>query len=308
MRSSIRSDADSRLPGCAAGRERRRLQGRAAPARRGAARPRPTSRRSARSPMSPRSSARTAPSPGSDSSDCGRRRGRVSPPCSSAPGSLRPAVDLDTIAFALAPRLNAAGRVGEALEAARLLLAETAEEARDPRRCARDRQPDATRPDGHRRRRGPRARRRRTRIARRRSSAAPWPVGIIGLVAARLAEDRARPAVVGTELGDTIRASCRSDGTVDLARPRSRSAPTSSRATAATPAPPASSSRRRAGRSSSSGSRRSPRRASRRTRGPSCASISPCRALDVDYRLLRELGGLRRTVRATPSRSSRSSV
>jgi single-stranded-DNA-specific exonuclease len=45
----------------------------------------------------------------------------------------------------------------------------------------------------------------------------PWPVGIVGLVAARLAEDRARPAVVGAELGDTIRASCRSDGSVDLA-------------------------------------------------------------------------------------------
>ena len=44
-----------------------------------------------------------------------------------------------------------------------------------------------------------------------------WPVGIIGLVAARLAEDRARPAVVGTDIGDTIRASCRSDGSVDLA-------------------------------------------------------------------------------------------
>ena len=38
-------------------------------------------------------------------------------------------VDLETVGFVLAPRLNAAGRVGEALDAARLLLAETAEEA-----------------------------------------------------------------------------------------------------------------------------------------------------------------------------------
>jgi single-stranded-DNA-specific exonuclease len=44
----------------------------------------------------------------------------------------------------------------------------------------------------------------------------PWPVGIVGLVAARLAEDRSRPAVVGAELGDVVRASCRSDGSVDL--------------------------------------------------------------------------------------------
>ena len=44
----------------------------------------------------------------------------------------------------------------------------------------------------------------------------PWSVGIVGLVAARLAEDRGRPAVVGAELGDVVRASCRSDGSLDL--------------------------------------------------------------------------------------------
>src|SRR4029077_13247391 len=44
----------------------------------------------------------------------------------------------------------------------------------------------------------------------------PWGVGIVGLVAARLAEDRGRPAVVGADLGDSIRASCRSDGILDL--------------------------------------------------------------------------------------------
>jgi len=44
----------------------------------------------------------------------------------------------------------------------------------------------------------------------------PWPVGIVGLVASRLVEDHDRPAVVGADLGDVIRASCRSDGRLDL--------------------------------------------------------------------------------------------
>ena len=44
-----------------------------------------------------------------------------------------------------------------------------------------------------------------------------WPVGVIGLVAGRLAEERGRPAVVGTELDGVIRASCRSAGGFDLA-------------------------------------------------------------------------------------------
>jgi single-stranded-DNA-specific exonuclease len=124
-------------------------------------------------------------------------------------------VTLDTVSFALAPRLNAAGRVGEALVAARLLLADDRDEAsghaesleaanrtrRDlmavavaEARALVEREPD-----------------RPATIVR-----GPWAVGIVGLVAARLAEDRSRPAVVGAELGPTVRASCRSDGTVDL--------------------------------------------------------------------------------------------
>ena len=125
------------------------------------------------------------------------------------------AVDLDTIAFAIAPRLNAAGRVGEAMEAARLLLSDDADEAAvhaEALEVANQSRRDLT----------------VTAVAEARALVAadpdrpasivrgPWPVGIVGLVAARLAEDRARPAVVGAELGDTIRASCRSDGSVDL--------------------------------------------------------------------------------------------
>ena len=132
-------------------------------------------------------------------------------------GRIAPAdVDLETIAFTLAPRLNAAGRVGEALEAARLLLAEDATEATvhaDALEAANQARRDLT----------------TTAVAEARALVAEmpdrpasivkglWPVGIVGLVAARLAEDRARPAVVGADLGDTIRASCRSDGSLDLA-------------------------------------------------------------------------------------------
>jgi single-stranded-DNA-specific exonuclease len=131
-------------------------------------------------------------------------------------------VDLETIAFTLAPRLNAAGRVGEALDAARLLLApdpieagaladalETANRSRrDMTRVAVD---EARLAVGLREDDG------------RAGSGEPailvrgdWPVGIIGLVASRLAEDLARPAVVGANLGDFVRGSCRSDGQLDL--------------------------------------------------------------------------------------------
>ena len=125
------------------------------------------------------------------------------------------AVDLETVSFAIAPRLNAAGRVGEALEAARLLLAEDPLEA-------------ATHADALEAANLTRRDLMKAAVAEARAAIdgtavdaatvirGPWSVGIVGLVAARLAEDRGRPAVVGADLGDVVRASCRSDGSLDL--------------------------------------------------------------------------------------------
>jgi single-stranded-DNA-specific exonuclease len=125
-------------------------------------------------------------------------------------------VDLESLAFVVAPRLNAAGRVGEALEAANLLLTDDAAEAEAL--AARLETANAARRELM-----------RQAIAEARTAvdavdAAPatvvhgaWPVGIVGLIAGRLAEERGLPAVVGAELGDVIRASCRSDGTLHLA-------------------------------------------------------------------------------------------
>ena len=134
-----------------------------------------------------------------------------------AAARLEPAnVDLETLAFAVAPRLNAAGRVGEAFDAARLLLAEDAEEATTL--AAVLDAANATRRDLL-----------RTAIAEARTSPdavddapativrGPWPVGIVGLVASRLAEERRRPAIVGADLGEFVRASCRSGGELHLA-------------------------------------------------------------------------------------------
>jgi single-stranded-DNA-specific exonuclease len=124
------------------------------------------------------------------------------------------ALDLETVSFALAPRLNAAGRMGEALQAAQLLLAEDSAEATrhaEALEIANLARRDLTRTAVAE------ARDRLTGMAEAASVVhGPWPVGIVGLVAARLVEDRGRPAVVGADLGDVIRASCRSDGSLDL--------------------------------------------------------------------------------------------
>jgi single-stranded-DNA-specific exonuclease len=143
-------------------------------------------------------------------------------------------VDLEDIGFALAPRLNAAGRVGEAARAARLLLADDRDEAdrlADEIEAANRERRDLT----------------RTALAEARQALgleappdegeeslegggpgtmAPtggrlppalvvrggWPVGIIGLVAGRLSEETGRPAVVACavdEEGGLLRGSCR---------------------------------------------------------------------------------------------------
>jgi single-stranded-DNA-specific exonuclease len=151
------------------------------------------------------------------------------------------AVDIETVGFVLAPRLNAAGRVGEALDAANLLLAATPEQAeslataletanttrRDLMRSAiaearaglglpdpaqapgQQTLPGAVPSEDVQVGGGPGA---PAVIVR-----GPWSVGIIGLVAGRLAEETGRPAVVGTVVGDVIRASCRGDGRLNLA-------------------------------------------------------------------------------------------
>ena len=125
-------------------------------------------------------------------------------------------VDLETVGFAIAPRLNAASRMGEATDAANLLLTDDPDEA--DRLAERLESTNAERRDLT-----------RTAVAEARAAVGEpngeaatviqgaWPVGIVGLVAARLADDHGRPAVVGSDLGGTIRASCRSDGRLDLA-------------------------------------------------------------------------------------------
>jgi single-stranded-DNA-specific exonuclease len=159
-------------------------------------------------------------------------------------------LNLDDIGFAIAPRLNAAGRMGDASRAARLLLStdpdEAAKLAEEVEKANLDRreitrrsllearhelglgpEPDAPAPahaavdvaTGV----GP-----ATVATATVQSELPaallvrgeWPVGIIGLIAGRLAEDFGRPAVVATTLDGevgTLRASCRSGAGVNLA-------------------------------------------------------------------------------------------
>jgi single-stranded-DNA-specific exonuclease len=145
------------------------------------------------------------------------------------------ASDVETLSFAVAPRINAAGRVGESQAAAALLLSDDrveadalAAELEAANHTRRDMTTQAM----------TEARAALSGVAGEGSPAGegsaeahaapdapdapativrgPWPVGIVGLVASRLVDDLGRPAVVGAEMGPVIRASCRSDGRLDL--------------------------------------------------------------------------------------------
>jgi single-stranded-DNA-specific exonuclease len=161
---------------------------------------------------------------------------------------------LDDVGFAIAPRLNAAGRVGEAARAARLLLADDSGEAErlaDEIDAANRERREITRTALAEARRalslepgGPEALDDDDGGADENGEGGPdgptsppavpppadlpvailirgeWPVGIVGLIAGKLAEEFGRPAIVATSLGDdggTLRASCRSGNALNLA-------------------------------------------------------------------------------------------
>lgn len=128
----------------------------------------------------------------------------------------RDGVSTDDVAFGLAPRINAMGRIGDPTVAARLLLAPdaaTAEPLAAQLEAANQRRRELT-TDA-------------MAEARERLSTTPdapflvlegdWPVGIIGLVAGRLAEEQGRPVLVLSTSVDPWRGSARSAGGVDLA-------------------------------------------------------------------------------------------
>jgi single-stranded-DNA-specific exonuclease len=140
-------------------------------------------------------------------------------------GLARDRLSADDIGFGIAPRLNAAGRMGEAGRAARLLLATDRAEADalateleqanlDRREVTKSSLAEARQILG---------------LDAGEASGEPppallvqgeWGVGIIGLIAGRLAEDFVRPAVVATTLdadAGTLRASCRGGGGINMA-------------------------------------------------------------------------------------------
>ena len=207
---------------------------------------------------------------------CIAARGRASRRCSQAAGvDADREIDARTVAWKLAPRINAPGRLGAAEPSLSLLLAdaETAAEraqvleaANAERRAVQDRvMEEALAKLGDRSGAGDRARGR------------GLAGGVVGIVAAKLVDKFQRPAfVVGIDPATGIgRGSARTTGGVNLYEAlalRRRRASTGSAAMRP----------RRASRSSARASRSSPRRSARRSRGSPRARARCRRDRDVD--------------------------
>ncbi len=128
----------------------------------------------------------------------------------------RDRVSTEDIAFGLAPRINAMGRIGDPSIAARLLLAPdraSAETLAAELEAANVRRRELTTEAMVE----ARERLAATRPAPFLVLEGDWPVGIIGLVAGRLAEEQGRPVLVLSTSVDPWRGSARSAGGVDLA-------------------------------------------------------------------------------------------
>jgi single-stranded-DNA-specific exonuclease len=124
-------------------------------------------------------------------------------------------IDLERLAYVVAPRLNAVGRVGDAMPAARLLLANDPTEAvaiAEELEAANVLRRELLATALDEARRAAAAQDGALTIV-----AGEWPVGIIGLVAGRLAEERGGPAVVFSTLVEPLRGSARSSNGFDLA-------------------------------------------------------------------------------------------
>jgi single-stranded-DNA-specific exonuclease len=125
-------------------------------------------------------------------------------------------LDAEDIGFGLAPRINAMGRVGDPSVAAELLLA--TDDATSGRLAQRLEAANVER------RALMAAALADARTAALTESDAPfvtvvgdWPVGVIGLVAGRIAEETGRPSLVVSRAVDPWRGSARSAGGFDLA-------------------------------------------------------------------------------------------
>ena len=125
-------------------------------------------------------------------------------------------VDLETLGYVVAPRLNAIGRIGDGATAAELLLARSQPEAE---RLAAELEAA----NGLRRELSKAALAEARELAAARPDdpvmivAGDWPVGIVGLVAGRLADELRRPTVVVSRAVEPWRGSARAPVGFDLA-------------------------------------------------------------------------------------------